>query len=217
MATPGIFVDVLQAAADDVRVGVHDEAERVHPQTRSEWRDWLESNHESSTGAWLVSWRKHTGKNGPSYRDAVEEALCYGWIDSVARKLDDDRTMLWFSPRKPGSGWARPNKERVERLIAAGLMRPAGQRVIDTAKADGSWSRLDDVENLVVPDDLATAFDSRPPARQNWDAFPRSVRRSILEWIVQAKRETTRAARIEHTARLAQVNERANQWRPKNQ
>jgi uncharacterized protein YdeI (YjbR/CyaY-like superfamily) len=123
--------------------------------------------------------------------------------------------MLWFSPRKVGSGWARPNKERVERLTAAGLMTAAGQRVIDAAKADGSWSRLDDVDNLVVPDDLADALDSRPPAREHWDAFPRSVRRSILEWIVQAKRDTTRAARIEETARLAQQNERANQWRPK--
>jgi uncharacterized protein YdeI (YjbR/CyaY-like superfamily) len=197
-------------------VGVQDEAERIHPNSRAQWRDWLESNHASSTGVWLVSWRKHTGKDGPSYGEAVEEALCFGWIDSTGRKLDDDRTMLWFSPRKPGSGWARPNKERIERLTAAGLMTPAGQQVIDAARADGSWSRLDDVENLVVPDDLAEAFDLRPPARQNWDAFPRSVRRSVLTWIVQAKRETTRAARIEETARLAQANERANQWQPKN-
>ena len=154
-------------------------------------------------------------RSGPRYEDAVEEALCFGWIDSIGRKLDDDRTMLWFSPRKVGSGWARPNKERVERLTAAGLMTPAGQRVIDAAKADGSWSRLDDVDNFVVPDDLADALDSHPPAREHWDAFPRSVRRSILEWIMQAKRDTTRAARIEETARLAQQNERANQWRPK--
>ena len=96
----------------------------------------------------------------------------FGWIDSIARKLDDDRTMLWFSPRKPGSGWARPNKERVERLTAAGLMTPAGQRVIDAARADGSWSRLDDVENLVVPDDLAAALDSRPPAVGTGTHFP---------------------------------------------
>jgi uncharacterized protein YdeI (YjbR/CyaY-like superfamily) len=94
-------------------------------------------------------------------------------------------------------------------------MTPAGQRVIDAARSDGSWSRLDAVENLIVPDDLAAAFDDRPPAREHWDGFPRSVRRSILEWIVQAKRDTTRAARIEETARLAQVDERANQWRPR--
>jgi uncharacterized protein YdeI (YjbR/CyaY-like superfamily) len=197
-------------------MGVQDEAARVHPDTRAAWRKWLASNHDSSKGVWLVSWRKHSGKDGPSYEDAVEEALCFGWVDSTARKLDDDRTMLWFSPRKPGSGWARPNKERVERLTAAGMMTPAGQRIIDAARADGSWSRLDDVENLVVPDDLAAALDSRPPARQNWDAFPRSVRRSILQWIVLAKRDTTRAGRIEEAARLAQVNERANQWQPKN-
>ncbi|HEY9379346.1 MAG TPA: YdeI/OmpD-associated family protein [Jiangellaceae bacterium] len=188
-----------------------DEAERVHPATRAAWRAWLASHHTSSPGVWLVSWRKHTGKVSPSYLDAVEEALCFGWIDSTARKLDNDRTMIWFSPRKPRSGWARTNKERVERLTAAGLMTPAGQRVIDAARADGSWSQLDDVENLVVPEDLAAAFESRPPARAHWNAFPRSVRRSILVWIVQAKRDTTRAARIEQTARLAQRNQRANQ------
>jgi uncharacterized protein YdeI (YjbR/CyaY-like superfamily) len=198
-------------------VANRDEAERVHPATRSAWRAWLTSHHESSTGVWFVSWRKHAGKSGPGYEDAVEEALCFGWIDSVARKLDEDRTMLWFSPRKAGSGWARPNKERVERLTTTGLMTPTGQRVIDAARADGSWTLLDDIENLVVPDDLAEALDGRPAARQNWEAFPRSARRSILAWIVQAKRDTTRAVRIEETARLAQGNERANQPRPKNQ
>lgn len=195
--------------------GAHDDAARIHPDTRGAWREWLAANHESSTGVWFVSWRKPAGKDGPGYEEAVEEALCFGWIDSIARKLDDDRTMLWFSPRKPGGGWARPNKQRVERLTAAGLMTPAGERVIDAAQADGSWSRLDAVEDMIVPDDLAAAFDDRPPARQNWDGFPRSVRKSILGWIVQAKRDRTRAARIEETARLAQVNERANQWRPR--
>src|SRR5215207_9057705 len=143
-------------------MGAYDEAERVYPQTRAAWRKWLTSHHQSSAGVWFVSWRKRAGKGGPGYEDAVEEALCFGWIDSVGRTLDDDRAMLWFSPRKPGSGWARTNKERVERLTAAGLMTPAGQRVIDAAKADGSWTRLDDVENLVVPDDLAAAFENRP-------------------------------------------------------
>ena len=139
----------------DVRMGAHDEGGTLPSADRAAWRDWLASHHESSTGVWFVSWRKHAARNGPRYEDAVEEALCFGWIDSIGRKLDDDRTMLWFSPRKGGSGWARPNKERVERLTAAGLMTASGQRVIDAAIADGSWSRLDDVDNLVVPDDLA--------------------------------------------------------------
>ncbi|MBD0293205.1 MAG: YdeI/OmpD-associated family protein [Jiangellaceae bacterium] len=196
-------------------MSAQDHAERFHPEDRAAWRKWLQQNHGSSAGVWLVSWRKHTGMEGPSYDDAVEEALCFGWIDSRASKLDDDRTMLWFSPRRPGSAWARPNKQRVERLIDAGLMTSAGQRVIDRARADGSWSRLDDVENLVVPNDLAEALASRPPARQNWDGFSRSVRRSILEWILQAKRDTTRAARIDETARLAQIGVGANQGRTK--
>ena len=206
---------MINVVNHDCLMGAQDGAERFHPNDRAAWRRWLEANHEFAPGVWLVSWRKHTGRGGPSYEDAVEEALCFGWIDSRGGKLDNDRTMLWFSPRKPGSGWARPNKERVKRLRAAGLMTPSGQRVIDRAQADGSWSRLDDIENLVVPDDLAAALAARPPARDNWEAFPRSVRRSILEWISQAKREATRTKRVEETARLAEVGERANQGRPR--
>jgi len=120
-----------------------------------------------------------------------------------------------MSPRKTKSGWARTNKERVARLEAEGLMTPAGRRVIEAAKANGSWSLLDDVENLVVPEDLATAFDAHPGSREHFDAFPRSARRNILEWIVMARRPQTRANRIAETAELAAKGERANQWKPK--
>jgi uncharacterized protein YdeI (YjbR/CyaY-like superfamily) len=122
--------------------------------------------------------------------------------------------MRYFAPRKGGSGWSRPNKKRVERMISAGLMTPSGMAKVDAARADGTWTLLDAVENLEVPDDLAAEFDKYPAARANWDAFPRSPKRGILEWIVQAKRPETRAKRIEETARLAQDNIRANQWRP---
>jgi len=121
--------------------------------------------------------------------------------------------MLWFSPRKPRSGWSRPNKERVERLLAAGLVTPAGLAVIEAAKADGSWTKLDEVEELVEPDDLAAALDAAPAARASWDAFPRSAKRGILEWIAQAKRAETRAARVEQTVSEAREGRRANQWR----
>jgi uncharacterized protein YdeI (YjbR/CyaY-like superfamily) len=120
--------------------------------------------------------------------------------------------MLWFAPRKARSGWARTNKQRIERLTAAGLMAPAGLAVIEAAKADGSWTLLDAVEDLVVPDDLAAAFDAAPSAREHWEAFPRSVRRAILEWIVQARRPQTRARRVAETADKASRNERAHQW-----
>ena len=189
--------------------------DQVQPGSLAEWREWLAQNHGRGAGVWLVTWR--AGSSGPriSYVESVEQALCFGWVDSKGRSLDDERTMLWFAPRKRGSGWARTNKERVERLTAAGLMTSAGLAVIEAAKADGSWTLLDDVENLVVPDDLAAAFAADPPAREHWDAFPRSARRAILEWIATAKRAETRAKRVAEAATKAQVNERANEWRPK--
>lgn len=187
----------------------------VHPLTVSEWRAWLEANHTRAEGVWLISYKRASGKPSMTYEEAVEEALAFGWVDSKANTLDDERSILWYAPRKAGSGWSRPNKERVDRLIADGRMTPAGLAKIEAAKADGSWTLLDGVENLEVPPDLAAEFARYPDARANWDAFPRSARRGILEWIVQAKRPETRAKRIAETARLAQDNVRANQWQPK--
>lgn len=187
----------------------------VHPLTVAEWRAWLEANHTRAEGVWLISYKRASGKPSMTYEEAVEEALAFGWVDSKANTLDDERSILWYAPRKAGSGWSRPNKERVDRLIADGRMTPAGLAKIEAAKADGSWTLLDGVENLEVPPDLAAEFARYPDARANWDAFPRSARRGILEWIVQAKRPETRAKRIAETARLAQDNVRANQWQPK--
>ena len=189
-----------------------DDAPWVHVETVQEWRDWLLANHATSSGAWLVSWKSPTGRPSVKYELAVEEALCVGWIDSSGRTIDDERHALWFTRRKAGSGWARTNKERIVRLEAEGRMTDAGRALIDAAKADGSWTLLDDVENLIVPDDLAAAFARYPGSREYFDAFPPSARRALLEWIVQAKRETTRAARLDETARLASQNIRANQW-----
>jgi uncharacterized protein YdeI (YjbR/CyaY-like superfamily) len=189
--------------------------ERFQPDSLQDWRAWLAEHHGRRDGVWLVTWRVGSGGPRITYEEAVEQALCFGWVDSRPRALDERRTMLWFAPRKPGSGWSRPNKQRVERLLAAGLMAPAGRAVVERAQADGSWALLDAVEDLVVPDDLAAALAAHPPAAESWDAFPRSVRRGILEWIVQAKRPGTRAGRIRETAEKAQRGERANQWRPR--
>ena len=186
----------------------------VHPLTRAAWRAWLIANHATSVGVHLVTWRKATGRPALAYGEAVEEALCVGWVDSVAGKLDQERSILWFTKRRPKSGWSRPNKERVERLILEGLMLPTGLAAIEEAKRRGTWSLLDEVEDLVVPDDLAAAFTANPPARVHWDAFSRSGRRGILEWIIQAKRPETRARRVQQTATLAARNEKANQWVP---
>jgi len=202
-----------------IEEGIHpvDGRPWVQPSDRASWRAWLIANHAASPGVHLVTWRRATGQPTVDYGAAVEEALCVGWVDSKAGKLDEDRSTLWFTARRPRSGWSRPNKERVERLIAEGLMLPAGLAVIEGAKASGSWSLLDGVEDLVVPDDLAVALDGNAPARTNWEAFPPSARRAILEWIVQARRPETRARRIEETATKAARNQRANEWVPPDQ
>jgi uncharacterized protein YdeI (YjbR/CyaY-like superfamily) len=194
--------------------GRPERARSVHPMSRGAWRAWLEEHHQRDEGVWLITYKKATGKPRFDYGEAVEEALCFGWVDSKPAKLDDDRSMLWFSPRKAGSGWSKPNKERIERLVADGAMAPAGLAKIDAAKRDGSWTRLDAVEALEVPPDLADALAAHPPAQENFEAFPRSAKRGILEWIVNAKRSATRAVRITETARLASKGVRANQWRP---
>lgn len=185
----------------------------IHPLTRAEWRAWLEQNWTRTEGVWLISYKKDTGRPRFDYDEAVEEALCFGWIDSKPNKLDAERSLLWFAPRKPGTGWSKPNKDRVKKLIAAGLMTPAGLAKIEAAKQDGSWNALDAVEALEIPSDLAEALASYVSAAANFDAFPRSVKRGILEWIVSAKKPETRAQRVAETARLAQDNIRANQWR----
>ena len=185
----------------------------VHPKTRAEWREWLEQHHTRTEGVWLITYKKAAGKPRIEYEESVEEALCFGWIDSKGNKLDDERSMLWFTPRKPGTGWSRPNKERIERLTAAGWIAPAGLAKIEAAKKDGSWEALDAVEALEIPPDLEKVFASNGAAKQNFEAFPRSVKRAILEWISNAKKPETRARRIEETARLAAENRRANQGR----
>jgi|LNFM01.1.fsa_nt_gb uncharacterized protein YdeI (YjbR/CyaY-like superfamily) len=185
----------------------------IHPKSRAAWRAWLQRQHLRAAGVWLITFKKGTGKPRVEYDAAVEEALCFGWIDSKPSALDDERSMLWFSPRKPRSGWSKPNKQRVARLTAAGLMAEAGLAVIRAAKRNGSWTALDAVEALEIPPDLKRALAAQPPATENFAAFPRSVKRGILEWIQSAKRPETRAVRVQTTADMARRNERANQWR----
>ncbi len=185
----------------------------VHPKTRAEWRHWLEQHHEQKEGIWLISFKKAAGKPRFDYEEAVEEALCFGWIDSKGNKLDEERSMVWFVPRKTGTGWSKINKGRVEKLMADGLMMPAGLARVDAAKQDGSWNALDSIEALEIPPDLKKALAADQTARQYFDAFPRSVKRGILEWIASAKKPETRARRIEDTVTLAAKNIRANQWR----
>ena len=187
------------------------DAPRLHVESREELRDWLAEHHATSDGVWLVRWRPATGRPAPSYDDAIEEALGFGWIDGQSSPLDDERSMLWLTRRRAGSGWSRLSKERLARVEAAGLLTEAGARVVEAAKADGSWTRLDDVEALVVPPDLAAALAALPGARAHWDAFRPGARKETLRWIVDARRPATRAARVEETARLASEGRPAHQ------
>ncbi|MHB0876617.1 MAG: YdeI/OmpD-associated family protein [Anaerolineae bacterium] len=180
----------------------------IHPADRAEWRRWLEENHRRGEGVWLISYKKASGKPRLAYEDAIEEALRFGWIDGKAKAIDEERTMLWYSPRKPRSAWSRSNKERVARLTAAGLMTEAGLAKVEAAKRDGSWSRFDGAEALEVPADLAEALDANERARRNFDAMSASVKRIFLGWIMMAKRPETRAARVQRTVRAAAENRR---------
>jgi uncharacterized protein YdeI (YjbR/CyaY-like superfamily) len=178
----------------------------VYCATREEWRLWLVQNHAISRGVWLVYFKKESGKVRVEYDSAVEEALCYGWIDSVVRAIDQDSYKQLFTPRKPTSNWSKLNKERAERLIANDTMTPAGLRLIDLAKTSGTWSALDEVENLIIPNDMQKLFDQYPNALVHWNAFSRSVRRGILEYILNAKRPETRLKRITEAVRCADQN-----------
>jgi len=189
------------------------EYERFTAMDRGEWRQWLEENHADSPGVWLVYYKKSSGRSRVGYVEAMEEALCYGWIDSRPNKLDDERAMQLFTPRKRGSVWSRLNKGRVERLISEGRMTPAGLAKIDAAKADGSWGSYDAAEEMHVPPDLDAAFAANPQARRNFDAFSDSSKKNILWYVTSAKRPETRARRVEETVQMAEQNLRANHYK----
>ena len=171
------------------------------PPSRADWRRWLASNTQRQEGLWIVYRKKSSSLDGPVYDDLVEEALCFGWIDSQSRRVHGDRMMQWFSPRRKGGLWSALNKDRIERLVGEGLMTEVGQATIDEAKADGSWSQTDEVDALIVPADLEAAFDASPEAKAAYQALIDSAKKQYLWWIHTAKRPATRANRIEETIR----------------
>ena len=180
--------------------------------TRAGWRAWLAQHHARAAGIWLVTYKKASGKPHVTYDEIVEEALCFGWIDSRSGRVDEERSKLWLAPRKRGSGWSRLNKERVARLLAAGRIEERGLAVIAAAKRDGSWNALDEIEDGIVPADLQAALTGKPSARAAWESFSPSARKGILQWVAGAKRPETRAARIAETVDLAARGLKANQW-----
>jgi uncharacterized protein YdeI (YjbR/CyaY-like superfamily) len=182
----------------------------VQVESRAELRAWLEANHTRKESIWLVTFKVHVPDKYVSWDEVVDEALCFGWIDSATRRLDADRTMLRLSPRRPGSPWSRLNKQRVERLLADALMMPPGLAAIERAKEDGSWTIYDEIEDLIIPPDLADALAGNEVAARHFQAFSNSSKKGILWWIKSAKRLATRRKRIAETVELAEHNVRAN-------
>jgi uncharacterized protein YdeI (YjbR/CyaY-like superfamily) len=172
---------------------------RVHAKTTAEWRRWLRDNHETARGVWLVAYKAATGKARLTYEDSIPDALAYGWIDSVNKPLDDERTALLFTPRKPGSGWSRTNKVRIQRLLKDGRMAPAGLAKIEAAKRDGSWTLLDSVEALEMPGDLRKALGAA--GVRTFEALTPGRKKEHLRALVTAKRPETRAKRIAEVVR----------------
>ena len=181
-----------------------------HAESLDQWRDWLEHNHDTSGGVWLVVWKKHTGNPVLEYPDTVDEALAYGWVDSRPNRLDDERAMRWFCPRNPVSPWSRINKARIARLIEQGRLTPAGQALVDAAKVNGAWTVYDEIEDLVIPDDLAAALQADSTAQANFARFSASAKKNILWWIKSAKTAPTRTRRIGTTVERAAENRMAN-------
>ncbi|PBQ30581.1 hypothetical protein CNR22_01935 [Sphingobacteriaceae bacterium] len=177
---------------------------------RKAWRKWLEKNHKNEKSIWLIIYRKESNVPSIYYPEAVDEALCFGWIDSKPNKRDDESYYQFFSIRNPKSNWSKVNKDKVANLIKDGLMTASGQYLIDLAKQNGTWTALDDVEKIILPKDLETLFKKNKKARLNFSNFPRSAKRGILEWILHAKKPETRKKRIEETVKLAELAIKAN-------
>jgi uncharacterized protein YdeI (YjbR/CyaY-like superfamily) len=180
-----------------------------HPPDLVAWRAWLAAHHGTTRGVWVMTWRKASGLDTVAYEELVEEALCFGWIDSTVNTFDDRRGLQLITPRKAKSSWTRLNKRRVADLEAGGRMTDAGRRAVEVAKANGWWMLYEPVEDLIEPDDLAVALDSSPPSRAAWDGFPPSARKQMLWWVVSAGRPATRASRIAKIVAEAEQGRRA--------
>lgn len=194
---------------------INEDKDSFYAKDRKSWRNWLMKNHVKCDSIWLLMYHRKSETPSVYYEEAVEEALCFGWIDSKPNKRDHESYYQYFTKRKPASKWSKINKDRVKRLIDEGLMHSSGMEVIKLSKANKAWNALDKVEKLIVPRDLQKLFKLNATARTNFKAFPKSVKRGILEWIDSAKRDETRKKRVDETVKLASKNIRANQYTPK--
>jgi len=188
------------------------EIEMFCPASRQDWRQWLKENHSSKQSVWLVYYKKKSNVPSISWSEAVDEALCFGWIDSKAMPLDEDKYRQFFSKRKPNSVWSKINKGKVEALIKEGLIERAGFESIEIAKKNGSWNILDEVEELILPQDLEKAFEANPNSKDYFLGLSKSIKKAILQWIAMAKQEETRERRINQTAELAGMKQKPKQF-----
>ncbi len=185
------------------------------PKDQADWRNWLLKNHALEKAVWLVLYRKGNKNYNLSVDEVIDQALCFGWIDSKPNKRDEESYYLFLSQRKAKSNWSKVNKVKIERLLHENLVHESGLKMVELARISGTWDALNEVELLTIPEDLKKKLLDFPPALDNFEAFPKSVKRGILEWILNAKRPETREKRIEETASLAAQNKRANQF-PRN-
>jgi len=182
---------------------------RFTPNTRANWRAWLAKHHASRKEIWFVLYKKHTGKERVSYEDAVEEALCFGWIDGLVRSIDDEKYAVRFSPRKSGSIWSESNKRRVAKMIEQGLMTPIGLAKIREAKANGEWDKASQREDTsIVPADLKRALRANQQAQKNFETVSPSQKRMFIYWVTSAKTDATRQRRIAKAVQMLRDKEK---------
>ena len=184
------------------------EIPELHFHRDIDWYDWLLENHETHKSVYLIFYKLELKVPTMRWEEAVKVALCFGWIDSTVKSLGNGKRQQYFCPRNPKGVWSALNKKHVKELIDAGLMQKAGLNIIEIAKKNGMWTYMDDVENLIVPQDLQNAFDKNPRAFEHYSNFARGYRKSYLSWLKQAKREETRLKRINEIIRLCAANQK---------
>jgi uncharacterized protein YdeI (YjbR/CyaY-like superfamily) len=191
-----------------------DKSNTFYAKDRAAWRKWLDKNHLTAPGVWLIYYKKGSGKTRVEYADAVEEALCFGWIDSTLNPIDEHSYMQLFTPRKPKSGWSKINKDRVEKLIAAGLMTPAGLEKIEVAKHHGTWHKLDGIESFALPPELEKAFTANKKAKKFFDTLSNTNKKYILYHVNGAKKAETKAQRIANIIAAANEGKMLDRYLP---
>ncbi len=185
-----------------------DESELFCPKNRAEWREWLEQNHQQKQSVWMIYFKMNSGNFTLSWSEAVDEALCFGWIDSTAKSIDEARYKQFFTKRKPKSVWSKINKDKIEQLHKAGLIAQAGYDIIEIAKQNGYWNSLDQIEAMIIPDDLEEAFYNHPLAKDFYHSLSNSIKKQLLYWVSSAKKPETRQKRIDEIILNANQNKK---------